>query len=145
MFDDIKPTSLTERGALYESRRCLKCADAPCQKSCPTQLDIKSFIGCISNKVINLQTNILYKINFLLSPRLSSLVCCNQKRKFSILQQNSFIFLQHSIFKFLPNFFHFYSYFPPIFYLLNTEKKNQNLKRITTVQPSTFSQTIRLG
>ena len=49
-FDDIKPTSLSERGALFESRRCLKCADAPCQKSCPTQLDVKSFIGCISNK-----------------------------------------------------------------------------------------------
>uniref|UniRef100_A0A665W6W9 Dihydropyrimidine dehydrogenase [NADP(+)] n=1 Tax=Echeneis naucrates TaxID=173247 RepID=A0A665W6W9_ECHNA len=30
--------------------RCLKCADAPCQKSCPTNLDIKSFITSISNK-----------------------------------------------------------------------------------------------
>ena len=30
--------------------RCLKCADAPCQKSCPTQLDVKSFITSISNK-----------------------------------------------------------------------------------------------
>ena len=34
--------------------RCLKCADAPCQKSCPTQLDIKSFITSIANKVTNL-------------------------------------------------------------------------------------------
>lgn len=32
--------------------RCLKCADAPCQKSCPTNLDIKSFITSISNKVL---------------------------------------------------------------------------------------------
>ena len=31
--------------------RCLKCADAPCQKSCPTQLDIKTFITSIANKV----------------------------------------------------------------------------------------------
>lgn len=31
--------------------RCLKCADAPCQKSCPTSLDIKSFITSIANKV----------------------------------------------------------------------------------------------
>lgn len=31
--------------------RCLKCADAPCQKSCPTNLDIKSFITSIANKV----------------------------------------------------------------------------------------------
>eukprot|EP00126_Sphaerothecum_destruens_P015591 Sdes_comp9617_c0_seq1m1100 len=49
-FDDIKHTTLSERGALKEARRCLKCADAPCQKSCPTQLDVKSFIGRIDNK-----------------------------------------------------------------------------------------------
>ncbi|KAL7639399.1 UNVERIFIED_CONTAM: hypothetical protein RMT77_009900 [Armadillidium vulgare] len=49
-FDDIKHTTLSERGALKEASRCLKCADAPCQKSCPTQLDIKQFISCISNK-----------------------------------------------------------------------------------------------
>lgn len=49
-FDDIKHTTLSERGALKEAARCLKCADAPCQKSCPTQLDIKSFITSISNK-----------------------------------------------------------------------------------------------
>lgn len=49
-FEDIKPTTLSERGALREAIRCLKCADAPCQKSCPTQLDIKAFITSISNK-----------------------------------------------------------------------------------------------
>ncbi|ESO92596.1 hypothetical protein LOTGIDRAFT_233044 [Lottia gigantea] len=48
-FDDIKHTTLSERAALKEASRCLKCADAPCQKSCPTQLDVKYFIGCISN------------------------------------------------------------------------------------------------
>jgi dihydropyrimidine dehydrogenase (NADP+) len=49
-FADIKPTTLSERGALREAARCLKCADAPCQKSCPTQIDIKSFITSIANK-----------------------------------------------------------------------------------------------
>ncbi|XP_075792703.1 dihydropyrimidine dehydrogenase [NADP(+)] isoform X2 [Pelodiscus sinensis] len=49
-FDDIKHTTLSERGALREAMRCLKCADAPCQKSCPTNLDIKSFITNIANK-----------------------------------------------------------------------------------------------
>ncbi|XP_069823819.1 dihydropyrimidine dehydrogenase [NADP(+)] isoform X2 [Dendropsophus ebraccatus] len=49
-FDDIKHTTLSERGALREAVRCLKCADAPCQKSCPTNLDIKSFITSIANK-----------------------------------------------------------------------------------------------
>ena len=47
----MKPTTLSERGALKEAARCLKCADAPCQKSCPTQIDIKAFITSISNKV----------------------------------------------------------------------------------------------
>uniref|UniRef100_A0A914L274 Dihydropyrimidine dehydrogenase [NADP(+)] n=1 Tax=Meloidogyne incognita TaxID=6306 RepID=A0A914L274_MELIC len=49
-FRDIKHTTLSERGALREAMRCLKCADAPCQKSCPTQLDIKAFISSIANK-----------------------------------------------------------------------------------------------
>ncbi|KAJ3595528.1 hypothetical protein NHX12_004831 [Muraenolepis orangiensis] len=49
-FDDIKHTTLSERGALREAMRCLKCVDAPCQKSCPTNMDIKSFITSISNK-----------------------------------------------------------------------------------------------
>ncbi|KAK6484698.1 dihydropyrimidine dehydrogenase [Huso huso] len=49
-FDDIKHTTLSERGALREAMRCLKCADAPCQKSCPTNLDIKTFITSIANK-----------------------------------------------------------------------------------------------
>jgi len=51
-FDDIKHTTLSERGALREAGRCLKCVDAPCQKSCPTQLDIKTFIGNIATKVL---------------------------------------------------------------------------------------------
>jgi dihydropyrimidine dehydrogenase (NADP+) len=49
-FDDVKHTTLSERAALREASRCLKCADAPCTKSCPTQIDIKSFIGMIANK-----------------------------------------------------------------------------------------------
>ncbi|XP_071451994.1 dihydropyrimidine dehydrogenase [NADP(+)], partial [Hetaerina americana] len=49
-FDDIKHTTLSERAALREAARCLKCADAPCQKSCPTQIDIKKFISSISSK-----------------------------------------------------------------------------------------------
>lgn len=49
-FEDIKHTTLSERAALRESSRCLKCADAPCTKSCPTQIDVKSFISMIANK-----------------------------------------------------------------------------------------------
>ena len=49
-FNDIKHTTLSERGALKEAFRCLKCADAPCQKSCPTQVDVKAFISSIATK-----------------------------------------------------------------------------------------------
>lgn len=49
-FEDIKHTTLSERAALREASRCLRCADAPCTKSCPTQIDVKSFITMIANK-----------------------------------------------------------------------------------------------
>ena len=49
-FDDAKHTTMSEQAALREAARCLKCADAPCQLSCPTQIDIKSFISAIANK-----------------------------------------------------------------------------------------------
>ncbi|KAJ5066680.1 dihydropyrimidine dehydrogenase [NADP(+)] [Anaeramoeba ignava] len=47
-FEDIKKTTLTQEEAIVEARRCLKCADAPCTKSCPAQVDIKQFIQCMS-------------------------------------------------------------------------------------------------
>eukprot|EP00760_Papus_ankaliazontas_P027475 PhM_4_TR3356/c0_g1_i1/m.29092/K00207/DPYD; dihydropyrimidine dehydrogenase (NADP+) len=49
-WQDVKDTTIfSAKGALFESRRCLKCADAPCQRSCPTSIDIKQFIQCISS------------------------------------------------------------------------------------------------
>ncbi|KAJ3433020.1 dihydropyrimidine dehydrogenase [NADP(+)] [Anaeramoeba flamelloides] len=49
-FKDIKHTTLTEKEAITEARRCLKCADAPCIKGCPTSIDIKAFIQSISTR-----------------------------------------------------------------------------------------------
>eukprot|EP00923_Selenidium_pygospionis_P039863 GHVN01069130.1.p1 GENE.GHVN01069130.1~~GHVN01069130.1.p1 ORF type:complete len:212 (+),score=18.08 GHVN01069130.1:821-1456(+) len=49
-WSDVKPTTLTERAAMVESTRCLKCADAPCVKGCPTSINIKQFIQCISTR-----------------------------------------------------------------------------------------------
>lgn len=49
-FNDVKHTTYSERGALREATRCLKCADAPCQKGCPTKIDIKAFIQSIANQ-----------------------------------------------------------------------------------------------
>eukprot|EP01062_Namystynia_karyoxenos_P077473 TRINITY_DN7809_c0_g1_i1.p1 TRINITY_DN7809_c0_g1~~TRINITY_DN7809_c0_g1_i1.p1 ORF type:complete len:1099 (+),score=356.14 TRINITY_DN7809_c0_g1_i1:120-3299(+) len=48
-FSNTRTSKLGKKGALFEAQRCLKCADAPCQKSCPTSIDIKSFISCIAN------------------------------------------------------------------------------------------------
>ena len=41
-FADAKHTTLSEQAALKEAARCLKCADAPCQLSCPTQIDVSA-------------------------------------------------------------------------------------------------------
>ena len=49
-FSDIKETTLQAKGAVFEALRCLKCADAPCQKGCPTSIDIKMFIQCIATQ-----------------------------------------------------------------------------------------------
>ena len=49
-FTDAKHTTLSEQAAIKEAARCLRCVDAPCQHSCPTSIDIKSFITAISNK-----------------------------------------------------------------------------------------------
>lgn len=48
-FDNNRP-QLSARAAHAEALRCLKCADAPCTKACPTNIDVKSFIQCISTK-----------------------------------------------------------------------------------------------
>ncbi|XP_022182624.1 dihydropyrimidine dehydrogenase [NADP(+)] [Myzus persicae] len=51
-WTDVKPSTLRggEKAAVREARRCLKCAHAPCQLSCPTSIDVKSFITSIANQ-----------------------------------------------------------------------------------------------
>eukprot|EP00823_Brevimastigomonas_motovehiculus_P003735 TRINITY_DN2320_c0_g1_i1.p1 TRINITY_DN2320_c0_g1~~TRINITY_DN2320_c0_g1_i1.p1 ORF type:complete len:1020 (+),score=299.16 TRINITY_DN2320_c0_g1_i1:89-3148(+) len=41
---------MSEQEALQEASRCLKCADAPCQKGCPSRVNIKYFIQQIASK-----------------------------------------------------------------------------------------------
>lgn len=40
----------TEKEAMTEASRCMKCADSPCQKACSTGIDIRSFIYQIQNQ-----------------------------------------------------------------------------------------------
>ncbi len=48
-FEDIHPPFETREGALVEANRCLFCYDAPCTKSCPTSIDVPTFIKQISS------------------------------------------------------------------------------------------------
>jgi dihydropyrimidine dehydrogenase (NADP+) len=40
----------TEKEAVAEASRCMKCADSPCQKACSVGIDIRSFIYQIQNQ-----------------------------------------------------------------------------------------------
>ena len=47
-FSDIHPPFDSRESALVEANRCLFCYDAPCIKSCPTEINIPKFIKQIS-------------------------------------------------------------------------------------------------
>lgn len=47
-FNDIHPPFDSRESALVEANRCLFCYDAPCTKSCPTEINIPKFIKQIS-------------------------------------------------------------------------------------------------
>ncbi|KAJ6242846.1 dihydropyrimidine dehydrogenase [NADP(+)] [Anaeramoeba flamelloides] len=49
-FTILPHLMLSEKEAIQEAKRCLKCADAPCTKGCPVSIDIKAFIHCVSTR-----------------------------------------------------------------------------------------------
>ncbi|KAH7822018.1 dihydropyrimidine dehydrogenase(NAD+) [Monocercomonoides exilis] len=53
----------TVNEAIREAQRCLKCVDSPCQASCPTQLDIRTFNHAISEGNFYLAAKILFTHN----------------------------------------------------------------------------------
>ena len=51
-FADIRPPFDSYTAAAVEANRCLFCYDAPCTKSCPTDIDVPKFIKQISSENI---------------------------------------------------------------------------------------------
>ena len=47
-FSDIHPPFENKTAAVVEANRCLFCYDAPCTKSCPTEIDVPKFIKQIT-------------------------------------------------------------------------------------------------
>lgn len=62
-FGQIKPL-MNETEAYYESSRCLFCYDAPCQKACPTAIDIPLFIRQISSGNVTGSAETIYASNY---------------------------------------------------------------------------------
>ncbi|MEO7497320.1 MAG: NAD(P)-dependent oxidoreductase [Massilia sp.] len=63
-FTDLAPP-LTKRQAAIESARCLYCYDAPCTRSCPSEIDVASFIRNIHDQNINGAAHTILKQNIL--------------------------------------------------------------------------------
>jgi glutamate synthase (NADPH/NADH) small chain len=64
-FEDIHPPFETREGALVEANRCLFCYDAPCTKSCPTSIDVPTFIKQISSGNLKGSAKTIFDSNIL--------------------------------------------------------------------------------
>lgn len=62
-FEQIKPL-MNETEAYYESSRCLFCYDPPCQKACPTGIDIPLFIRQINSGDLKGSARTIYESNY---------------------------------------------------------------------------------
>src|SRR6201995_1873435 len=61
---DKKPC-FTEAEARAEAERCLYCADAPCVKACPTEIDVPTFIKKIASGNVRGSARTIFEQNIL--------------------------------------------------------------------------------
>ncbi|WP_207510345.1 NAD(P)-dependent oxidoreductase [Longitalea luteola] len=64
-FSDIHPPFDSRESALVEANRCLFCYDAPCTKSCPTEINIPKFIKQISTDNVKGSAHTIFAANIM--------------------------------------------------------------------------------
>jgi dihydropyrimidine dehydrogenase (NAD+) subunit PreT len=64
-FSDIHPPFETHNAALVEANRCLFCYDAPCIKSCPTEINVPKFIKQITSDNIKGSAHTIFLSNIM--------------------------------------------------------------------------------
>ncbi len=64
-FSDIHPPFDSRESALVEANRCLFCYDAPCIKSCPTEINIPKFIKQISTDNVKGSAHTIFVSNIM--------------------------------------------------------------------------------
>ncbi|MEP6674027.1 MAG: NAD(P)-dependent oxidoreductase [Ferruginibacter sp.] len=64
-FQDIHPPFETKEAALVEANRCLFCYDAPCTKSCPTEINVPKFIKQITTDNVKGSAHTIFVSNIM--------------------------------------------------------------------------------
>ena len=64
-FSDIHPPFESHGAALVEANRCLFCYDAPCTKSCPTEINVPKFIKQITTDNIKGSAHTIFLSNIM--------------------------------------------------------------------------------
>ncbi|MBO9204970.1 MULTISPECIES: NAD(P)-dependent oxidoreductase [Niastella] len=64
-FSDLHPPFDSRESALVEANRCLFCYDAPCTKSCPTEINIPKFIKQISTDNVKGSAHTIFVSNIM--------------------------------------------------------------------------------
>jgi dihydropyrimidine dehydrogenase (NAD+) subunit PreT len=64
-FADIRPPFENKSAALVEANRCLFCYDAPCTKSCPTEINVPKFIKQITTDNVKGSAHTIFVSNIM--------------------------------------------------------------------------------